>query len=69
MIKTWGPLFQKYTRKGRASLSKYYGKAHADRVQYAELFEICEYGRQPNDADIHKIFPFLPPKPAAKRKQ
>lgn len=43
----------------RASLVKWYGKERADQVKYVEAFEICEYGAQPNDADIKKLFPML----------
>jgi LmbE family N-acetylglucosaminyl deacetylase len=43
----------------RASLEKWYGKEKASNVKYAEAFEICEYGAQPNDADIKKLFPML----------
>jgi hypothetical protein len=28
-------------------------------VQYAEAFEICEYGRRPDKAEIKKLFPFF----------
>jgi len=30
-------------------------------IQYAESFEICEYGRQPKDAEIRELFPMLKP--------
>ena len=43
----------------RAALEKWYGKERADKVQYAEAFEICEYGAQPKDEDIKKLFPML----------
>ena len=43
----------------RASLEKWYGKEKASDVKYAEAFEVCEYGAQPNDADIKKLFPML----------
>jgi len=43
----------------RTSLEKWYGKEKASDVKYAEAFEICEYGTQPNDADIKKMFPML----------
>lgn len=43
----------------RASLEKWYGKDKAANVKYAEAFEICEYGAQPTDADIKKMFPML----------
>jgi hypothetical protein len=29
-------------------------------VQQAEAFEICEYGRRPDAAEIKRLFPFLP---------
>jgi len=44
----------------RAALEKYYGKEAAAKVQQAEAFEICEYGRRPNAEDIKRLFPFLP---------
>jgi LmbE family N-acetylglucosaminyl deacetylase len=43
----------------RASLAKWYGKDHADKVKYAEAFEICEYGAQPSDERIRQLFPML----------
>ena len=42
----------------RKSLQKWYG-TKADQVKYAEAFEICEYGRQPNEDEIRKLFPML----------
>ncbi|WP_370651563.1 PIG-L deacetylase family protein [Luteitalea sp. TBR-22] len=44
----------------RAALEKYYGKEGAAKVQQAEAFEICEYGRRPTAEDIKRLFPFLP---------
>ncbi len=44
----------------RTSLQKWYGADLGEKVKYAEAFEICEYGRQPTDAEIRKLFPFLP---------
>lgn len=43
----------------KASLEKWYGKEKAAQVKYAEAFEICEYGAQPNDDEIKKMFPML----------
>jgi LmbE family N-acetylglucosaminyl deacetylase len=45
----------------REALQKRYGAAAA-RIQHAEAFEITEYGRQPSEEEIHKLFPFFPPK-------
>ena len=43
----------------RASLEKWYGKDKAAQVQQAEAFEICEYGTQPTDEDIKRLFSVL----------
>lgn len=42
-----------------ASLEKWYGKEHAEKVMFVEEFEICEYGAQPNDDEIKRLFPML----------
>ena len=51
------------TPEVRESLSKRYGSEYAAHVQYAEAFEICEYGSQPSEEDIIKLFPMLPATP------
>ena len=56
-------LYKRNTRpikpEARASLEKWYGKDRADKVQFVEEFEICEYGTQPSDDDIKRLFPML----------
>jgi LmbE family N-acetylglucosaminyl deacetylase len=42
----------------KASLRKWYG-AQADSIHHAEAFEITEYGAQPNDAEVRRLFPFF----------
>jgi LmbE family N-acetylglucosaminyl deacetylase len=49
----------KITPAVRKSLEKWYGKEKAGQVLHAEAFEICEYGSQPNDEDIKRLFPML----------
>jgi LmbE family N-acetylglucosaminyl deacetylase len=44
----------------RDSLVKWYGEDAAKEVKYAETFEICEFGRQPSDDEVRRLFPFLP---------
>lgn len=41
-----------------ASLKKWYGDK-ATITKHAEGFEICEYGKQPSDAEIRRLFPML----------
>jgi LmbE family N-acetylglucosaminyl deacetylase len=43
----------------RDALEKRYG-ARASGVQHVEAFEITEYGRQPSEEEIRKLFPFFP---------
>lgn len=43
----------------RTALEKWYGKDKALQVQHAEAFEICEYGAQPNDEEVKRLFPML----------
>ena len=43
----------------RESLNKWYGNEHGASVKNAEAFEICEYGHQPLEEEIRKLFPML----------
>lgn len=43
----------------KTSLAKWYGEDKAAQAKYAEAFEICEYGAQPDEAEIRKLFPML----------
>ncbi len=43
----------------RESLIKWYGEK-GESVQHAEGFEICEYGKQPSEKEIRRLFPMLP---------
>jgi LmbE family N-acetylglucosaminyl deacetylase len=50
--------FANPAKQYRAKLREYYG-AKADSIQYAEAFEISEYGRRPSAEDIRRLFPFF----------
>ncbi|MBC8325301.1 MAG: PIG-L family deacetylase [Verrucomicrobia subdivision 3 bacterium] len=43
----------------RDSLVKWYGPERGKAVKTAEAFEICEYGRRPNEAEMKELFPFF----------
>ncbi|MBK5278943.1 MAG: PIG-L family deacetylase [Bacteroidia bacterium] len=47
------------TPEVRKSLERWYGKEKAAQVKHAEVFEICEYGKQPSEEDIRKLFPMI----------
>lgn len=44
--------------KFRESLIEWYGAEAGKNVKYAEVFEICEYGRRPSKEELKKLFPF-----------
>lgn len=52
----WG----RVTDATRAALVKAYGAEAGAKVEHAEVFEICEYGRRPDAAEVKRLFPFLP---------
>jgi len=49
----------KITPEARRTMEKGYGKDRADAAKHVESFEICEYGAQPGDEEIKKLFPML----------
>jgi LmbE family N-acetylglucosaminyl deacetylase len=49
------------SEKAKNSLEKWYGPQKSSQVKYVELFEICEYGSQPSEGEIRRLFPMLKP--------
>lgn len=49
----------KITPSMQTSLVRWYGQSRANEVKHAEAFEICEYGTQPTEDMIHRLFPML----------
>jgi N-acetylglucosamine malate deacetylase 1 len=43
----------------RKQLGEWYGAGRGGKIVYAEAFEICEYGRRPDKAELKRIFPFF----------
>jgi LmbE family N-acetylglucosaminyl deacetylase len=54
----WGQMNAGVANRHRAALVKRYGPEKGQAVHYAEAFEICEYGSQPSEAEIGRLFPF-----------
>ena len=42
----------------RAELEQWYAADKAAGVKYAEAFELCEYGAQPDKKELQRLFPF-----------
>lgn len=56
-LKEWR--FNGVNNETRKMLEKWYGNEVAAGVQHAEAFQICEYGAQPNEEQIRRLFPML----------
>ncbi|OYW77623.1 MAG: GlcNAc-PI de-N-acetylase [Verrucomicrobia bacterium 12-59-8] len=54
----WGARQSSEAEKYRDLLVKLYGEEKGKAVNYAETFEVCEYGRRPSAAEIKQLFPF-----------
>ena len=50
---------QSVAKRFRSKLADWYGKDQADKIQYAEAFEVCEYGRRPTKEELGRLFPFF----------
>jgi LmbE family N-acetylglucosaminyl deacetylase len=47
------------TDEKRIQLIKWYGNTKAETVEITESFEICEYGKRPDEKEIRRLFPML----------
>ena len=56
---TFLPRFREVTTQYRPLLRSFYGNQRGDAVRYCEVFEICEYGRQPSRDELRRLFPFF----------
>ena len=51
--------FAAWANQNRAQLAAWYGKDKAEKIETAEAFELCEYGRQVRKTELEKLFPFF----------
>lgn len=54
------PRFAQVADRYREVLARWYGPERAAQIRYAEAFEISEYGAQPDEAGLRRLFPFFP---------
>lgn len=50
--------YQAQADRFREALIEWHGPKGRD-IQYAEAYELCEYGRQPSPEELRKLFPFF----------
>ncbi len=55
----WDSRSSSEAQRYRQALLRWYGPERGAAVKYAEAFEICEYGRQPTESEVRKLFPFF----------
>ena len=51
--------FRGLAERFRAQLKEWYGAEQGAKVRHAEAFEICEYGQQPNKAELEAVVSIL----------
>lgn len=47
---------QGIAQRFRAKLAEFYGEEQAGKIKYAEAYEVCEYGRRADKAELKKLF-------------
>ena len=57
--KIWDRRQSGEAKQSREALVKLYGEDRGNEIKYAEAFEICEYGSQPDEDEIKRLFPFF----------
>lgn len=55
----WADRDKDHAHRFRKKLVELYGPERGAKAQYAEAFEICEYGRQPSPEELKSLFPFF----------
>jgi LmbE family N-acetylglucosaminyl deacetylase len=50
--------YQAQAQRFRPELKEWYGDERGGQIKHAEGFEICEYGRRPDKAELARLFPF-----------
>lgn len=58
-LENWNSDMQFLSGDIQKSLEKWYGEKDAKNITKTESFEIAEYGHQPSDSEIHRLFPML----------
>ena len=51
--------FSATANRFRGALARLYGQERAEKFKFAEAFEICEYGRRPDQEELKQLFPFF----------
>jgi LmbE family N-acetylglucosaminyl deacetylase len=51
--------FEEPARRYRAKLVERYGEKRGQAIRFAEAFEVSEYGAQPDEEAIRRLFPFF----------
>ena len=57
--KRWKERSEGPAKRYEDKLVELYGTERASKVDYAEAFEVSEYGAQPSESELKKLFPFF----------
>lgn len=56
-LQSW---YRDRAERSRSKLVELYGREAGGQIRHAEIFEVCEYGRRPDQAELARLFPFYP---------
>lgn len=59
LAERWQARQSQIANQYRTDLVTLYGEERGRAVQYAEAFELCEYGRRPSGEELRELFPFF----------
>ena len=63
LLESWKRRDGRSADRFRDTLIEWYGEEKGKAVQFAEPFEVCEYGHQPSKAELKRLFPFFESEP------
>lgn len=58
-VSSYWPEFMLTSEEMRPALASAYGQRHAQKVQYAETFQIADHGRPPSEEELSRPLPLF----------
>jgi len=56
----WKPRYSRAAEQHRDLLIKWYGEEKGQAIEYAQVFQVCGFGRRPSRNERQRLFPFFP---------
>lgn len=56
----WKPRYGRLADRHRDLLIDWYGEERGKAIKYAQVFQVCKFGRRPTRDELASLFPFFP---------